>query len=179
MNIRKKTALLIIDTQLGNFIGDNPIYNGKNLLKKLRLLIKHARKVNIPIVFIQNMGGKDDPDEPGTPGFEIHPFLEPDMDDIIVQKKTPDSFYNTGLEQELVIREIEDLVIGGLQTEYCVDTTCRRAFSLGYKTILVEDAHSTWNSIFFTAEEIIKHHNDVLGSWFATLKKTKDVTFLV
>jgi nicotinamidase-related amidase len=38
---------------------------------------------------------------------------------------------------------ISKLVIVGMQIEFCVDTTCRRAFSIGYETILVEDAHST------------------------------------
>ena len=60
----------------------------------------------------------------------------------MVQKQTPDAFHETNLHSELESRGIRKLVIAGLQTEYCIDTTCRRASSLGYDIILVENAHS-------------------------------------
>jgi nicotinamidase-related amidase len=56
-----------------------------------------------------------------------------------------------------------------MQTEFCIDTTCRRAYSLGYEIILVEDAHSTWNNNVLQAPQIIAHHNLVLGDWFSKL----------
>ncbi|HEX3047657.1 MAG TPA: isochorismatase family protein, partial [Bacillota bacterium] len=62
-------------------------------------------------------------------------------------------------------------------TEFCVDTTCRRAFSLGYETTLVQDAHSTFHSKVLTAPQIIAHHNNVLGGWFVTLKSTGEIDF--
>ncbi|TQR10931.1 isochorismatase family protein [Psychrobacillus soli] len=61
---------------------------------------------------------------------------------------------------------MEHLVIAGIQSEVCVDTTCRRAFSKEYKVTLVSDAHSTWDSKEFLAQQIISLHNDVLR-WFA------------
>jgi len=79
------------------------------------------------------------------------------------------------LGRELDIRGIKKLVITGLQTEYCVDTTCRRAYSLGYDVVLVKDAHSTWDSGDLSAQQIIDHHNNVLGGWFVTLKNEEDV----
>lgn len=58
----------------------------------------------------------------------------------------------------------------------CIDTTCRRAFSLGYKVTLVSDAHSTWNSQVITAQQIINHHNSVLR-WFADVYSSRDIKF--
>ena len=95
----------------------------------------------------------------------------------MVQKPTPDSFHETNLHHQLGLRGIKKLIIGGLQTEYCIDTTCRRAVSLGYYVILVQDAHSTWDSPYFTAQQIIEHHNFVLGGWFATLNNESDIKF--
>lgn len=46
----------------------------------------------------------------------------------------------------LQARHIGNLVIAGNQTEYCIDTTCRHAASLGYNVTLVRDAHRTWDS---------------------------------
>jgi nicotinamidase-related amidase len=58
----------------------------------------------------------------------------------------------------------------------CVDTTCRRAFSLGYKVTLAQDAHSTWKTDHPTASQIIEHHNRVLR-WFANLKDSSKISF--
>ncbi|MFX1517847.1 MAG: isochorismatase family protein, partial [Promethearchaeota archaeon] len=99
----------------------------------------------------------------------------PHKRDLVIQKSTPDAFHDTSLKSELGSREIKEIIITGLQTEYCIDTTCRRAFSLNFEVTLVEDAHSTWDSDLLTAKQIISHHNAVLGGWFVTLKKTTDI----
>ena len=95
----------------------------------------------------------------------------------MVQKQTPDVFHETILHRELKSKGIKRLIVAGLQTEYCVDTTCRRAFTLGYDVIFVSDAHSTWDSPLFTAQQVIDHHNQVLGGWFATLKNEREIEF--
>ena len=171
------TALLLLDVQAGNFSGHNPIYNGDELLTRVKSLINKARTACMPIVFVQNSGGSGDPDEFGTAGWDIHASLKPVKGDIVIQKQTPDAFHNTMLCCELASRRIKKLVVAGLQTEYCIDTTCRRAFSLGYVTTLVDDAHSTWDSPLFTAQQIIDHHNYLLSGWFTTVKKERELTF--
>jgi len=169
------TAFLIIDMQVGNFSDPNPVYKGNELLAKVKSLIAKARSAQIPIIYIQNSGGKGDPDEYGTPGWEIHPIIQSAEGDMVIQKQTPDAFHETRLHDELKPREIKRLIIVGLQTEYCIDTTCRRAFTLGYEVTLVRDAHSTWDSSLLKAQEIITHHNHVLGGWFVTLKSEKEI----
>jgi len=171
------TALLIIDMQVGNFSEPDPVYRGNELLAKVKSLIAKARLAKIPIIYVQNNGGSGDPDAYGTTGWEIHPSTAPVQGDVVVQKGTPDAFHETNLHRELESKGIKKLVIAGLQTEYCIDTTCRRAFTLGYKVILVRDAHSTWDSPALTAQQIIKHHNRVLGGWFATLKNEEKIEF--
>jgi nicotinamidase-related amidase len=170
-------ALLIIDMQVGNFSEANPVYKGNELLTKIKRLITKGRSAQIPIIYVQNNGGSGDPDEYGTSGWEIHPSIAPIEGEIVVQKQTPDAFHETSLHRELKSKGIKRLIIAGLQTEYCVDTTCRRAFTLGYDVILVSDAHSTWNSPLLTAQQVIDHHNQVLGGWFATLKNERENKF--
>lgn len=168
-------ALLVIDVQVGNFIDPDPIYQGKELLLKISQITKRMRLSQVPIIYIQNNGGKGDPDEPRTPGWEIHPNIAPIKGDIIIEKSTPDAFYKTPLKSELVLRGVTRIMIVGLQTEFCIDTTCRKAFSLGFEVTLIEDAHSTWDSQLLTARQIISHHNDVLGGWFTKLKPTREI----
>ena len=66
----------------------------------------------------------------------------------------------------LAAEDVNDLLIMGAQTEVCVDTTCRRAFSLGFSATLVSDGHSTWDNATLTADQIIRHTNDTLAGWF-------------
>ena len=171
-----EVALLLIDMQLGNF-ASNPVHKATDLLARTRSLIQKARVSKVPIIYVQNNGGKGDPDEHGTEGWKIHPSVVPMKDDTLVQKETPDAFHRTNLREMLESRSVRKLIVAGLQTEYCVDTTCRRAFSLGYDVILVKDTHSTWDTPILTAEQVIQHHNSVLEGFFVTLKNEEELVF--
>ena len=160
--MQDRSALLIIDVQLGMFQNDAPVHKGEDLLSTIGGLIARARAAEIPVIYIQHSGGHGHRLEPGTPGWPIHPAIAPDDGESVVHKQYPDSFRETNLQEELRARGIGRLVIAGIQTEYCVDTTCRRASSLGYDVTLVEDAHSTWGTDHLRASQIIDHHNQVL-----------------
>ncbi|RIW34659.1 cysteine hydrolase [Bacillus salacetis] len=169
-------ALVIIDVQKGMFKEGEEVHNGVDLLKKLKILIENARNANTPIFYIQHNAPEGKTLESGKEGWEIHCDITPGPEDIVIQKTTPDSFLNTNLHEELALRNISHLLLTGIQTEVCVDTTCRRAFSLGYKATVISDAHSTWDSKDISAQHIINHHNSVLG-WFADVAPSKEIDF--
>jgi nicotinamidase-related amidase len=171
------TALLIIDVQLGMYEESDPVYRGEELLHTIGALIAKARADNAPVIYVQHSEAKGYPLHPEAPGWPIHPAIAPQEGDAVVHKRYPDSFQETDLQRELEAREIKHLVIAGIQTEYCVDTTCRRAFSLGYDVTLVQDGHSTWDSRDLQAAQIIAHHNTVLGGWFVKLKPASAIEF--
>jgi len=168
------TALLIIDVQMGMFFEDEPVYNGEKLLQTLSGLIDKARQADVPVIYIQH-NSKEFVE--GGPAWPIHPSIALVAGDVIVQKRNPDSFHETSLGDELEKMGIQKLVLGGLQTEYCVDTTCRRAYSLGYEVTLVEDGHSTWDNKHITAKQVIAHHNNTLDGWAVALKPAEDIQF--
>ena len=171
------TALLVIDMQMGNFEPPTPVFGDSDLLAKVGALIAQARATSVPVVHVQHCGSEGAIDQPGTPGWGIHPAIAPVKGDIVIQKRHPDAFQDTSLHRELESGGVEHLVVTGIQTEYCVDTTCRRAYSLGFRVTLVKDAHSTWDTDSLTAEQVIAHHNEVLGGWFAELKNARQVGF--
>ena len=176
-----KTALLIIDVQLGIFMRKNydgmAIYNEQLLLENLKTLINKAKTANAPVIYIQHMYENFPLMEKGQSLWEVHPDIKPEQNDIVVEKCHADAFYGSALNDTLVNLNATGLVITGLQTAYCVDTTCRRAHSMGYKNVLVSDGHSTLDSDILPAEKIIAHHNSVLGSQFAQLKTANEITF--
>jgi nicotinamidase-related amidase len=167
-------ALIIIDVQLAMFEDSNPVYQGEDLLEKIRALISKARSVGMPIIYVQHNAGPGKPLEPGKSGWDIHPLIKPEDKEVVIQKKTPDSFYCTTLQEELDSIGVKELIIAGIQTEICVDTTCRHAFSLGYKVTLLGDVHSTWHTDHLSAIQIIKHHNMILR-WFADVRDSNEV----
>ena len=171
------TALLVIDVQVGMFREANPVHRGKELLETLRGLIARARAGGVLVIYVQHSGAKTSFLAEGTPGWPIHPDIAPLPGDLIIHKRTPCSFCGTGLKEALDSRAIRNLVIAGIQSEMCVDTTTRSAFNFGYGVTLVEDAHTTFDRPYLPAEMISRHHSAVLGSWFAKLKKAREVSF--
>ena len=82
--------------------------------------------------------------------------------DIVVRKTTPDSFLRTDLENILIKNEVKHLIVTGYASEFCVDTTVRRAASLGYSVDLVSDAHTTHCKEHASGDQIRLHHNCTL-----------------
>ena len=174
-----KTALLIVDLQVAMFESesDPPIHDAHGLLQRAGELIARARAAGVPVIYVRHDGGPGDPLEAGRPGWDIHPVLEPAADEVIVEKRAPDSFFETELGELLAEQSIERLVIAGAQTDYCINATCRRAAALGYDTLLVADTHSTWGSGGKTAEQIIATYNAELGDLGVRLAPSGTVTF--
>ena len=143
--MKTSQALVILDAQANMFDEEFCIYKADRIIKVLSSLIEEARGKGVLVIYMRNNGGEGEPDEKGTPGWEIHPLLRPTAKDIVIDKQNPDAFENTSLKGYLEAQGIEQLVIAGMQTEMCVETSVRRAVELGYEIIVVEDGHSTFD----------------------------------
>lgn len=172
----QNTALLIIDAQVDMF-EPNPVYGSEQVLTTLESVLAQARQANLPVIFVQHNEAPGEPLEPETSGWYIHPALAPADGERVVQKTTPNSFYQTLLQQKLDELGSTHLIIAGMQTECCIDTTTRAAKSLGYDVTLVADGHSTFDSEVLTAVQIIAHHNDILTS-FADVVPARELSFI-
>jgi len=139
----------------------------RSVLPRIRTLIAKARVSAIPVIYIQHDGPKGHPLETHTKGWEIYPSLKPADGEHVIRKRESDSFFGTTLQRELEKRGITHLIVAGGMTEYCVDTTCRRAVSQGFDVTLAGDAHLTRNNEVLTAANIIAHHNFVLDGFSA------------
>lgn len=136
----------------------------------------------MPILFIQHDGPKGHPIEAETLAWAIHPSTLPMSGERVIRKKASDSFFETRLAEELNVGEISHLIVAGAMTEYCVDTTCRRAVTLGYDVTLAADAHLTRDTEALTAPQIIAHHNQLLDGFAAgghsiKVTPTAEITF--
>jgi len=142
-------ALLVIDIQ--NFFGRivRPIL--KNLLK----VIETCRQKDVPVVFTQH--GHTDPQSDGgvlgqwwgevilqgTMDWKFLPEIKIESKDKIVPKKRYSAFYETDLERFLRSKGIRDLVISGVMTNLCCETTARDAFMRDYRVFFLIDGTAT------------------------------------
>ena len=70
---------------------------------------------------------------------------------------------------------VPTLIVTGMKTQYCIDTTCRAAADLGYTVVLVSDAHTCMDTPQLTAPQIIAHHNATLAGPFVRLMSSDEV----
>lgn len=174
--MKKNTALLVIDVQNGMFLESYPVYDGDGLLERISGLIQKARASDVPVIYVQHNEGEGEPLETHSEGWHIHPKIAPARGEIIIQKQKPDSFHETNLQLELEALGIQKVVLAGLQTDFCIDATCRRATELGYQVTVVQDGHSTYSQRDQTASQIIERYNDQFRS-FAELLESSSIKF--
>lgn len=98
--MNSRTALLIIDVQRGLF--DEAYEEDKAVLECIVGLLGRARDQHIPILYIQHAGGPGHPLEAETAGWQIHPMIMPQPDDIRLRKQASDAFYETPLHNAAI-----------------------------------------------------------------------------
>ncbi|NHJ47659.1 MAG: cysteine hydrolase, partial [Asgard group archaeon] len=136
----EKTALIVIDVQVGLFRMKRPIYKAEELLENINKVTDKARKAGIPVIYVQHANKSKLAKE--TEGYNIHPSLKPQKEDPRYHKTVGSAFEETSLHEDLQKKGIETLVITGLMTNACINKNSRAAKKLGYKVILVSDGHS-------------------------------------
>ncbi|MCX7155022.1 MAG: cysteine hydrolase family protein [Rhodocyclales bacterium] len=140
------TALLIIDIQNDYFPGgamelEGSVEAGQQAAK----LIDAFRKKALPVIHVQHLSTRPGATffVPGTKGVEIHPCVSPGKGETIIRKNFPNSFRDTPLLQHLRDRKITRLVVAGMMTQMCIDTSVRAAADLGFECLLAHDACAT------------------------------------
>ncbi|WGF89702.1 cysteine hydrolase family protein [Marinivivus vitaminiproducens] len=156
------TALIVIDLQRGMFDPAQPAHDGEAVLARVAALLARARAAGVPVLHVRHDGGAGDPLQRDTPGWTIHPAVAPMGVEPVIDKDRSSAFHGTGLHERLQAGGIGRLVIAGMQTEFCIDTTCRAAHDLGYAVALVADGHTTFDTPDLSAAQVVAHHNRTL-----------------
>ena len=122
-----KTAFIIIDVQ--NILVETG-FEAEKLLEKIAYLQDQARKQQIEIIYMQHI---ETPEALTSEDWQLSPLLKRQADEKVFQKRYNSIFKETGLKEYLDQQGIEQLVLCGMQTEYCVDTSVKVGFEYGYK----------------------------------------------
>ncbi len=111
----------------------------------------------------------------GEPGAGIVPALAPLPGEVVIDKPGKGAFYATGLSGELERRGVRSLIVAGVTTEVCVQTTLREANDRGYDCLLIEDATESYFPSFKAATlDMIRAQGAIVG-WTATCAELGEV----
>jgi len=155
------TAILVIDMQQGLCEGPEAAYDCVGTIERINTVTRRAREAGRPVVFIQHESEQGYL-EHGSADWQLAQGLETEASDLRIRKTTPDSFLRTDLQDQLLAHGVTQLVVCGMHTEFCVDTTVRRALALGYPVTLVADAHTSAGNAALTPQQVVAHHNATL-----------------
>ncbi|MFE0596817.1 MULTISPECIES: isochorismatase family protein [Paenibacillus] len=119
---------------------------------------------------------------PGTEGINIHAAVAPRSDEKVIVN-TPDSFYQTELQQHLESIQAKRLVVCGMMSHICIDSTVRSASRLGYEVLLLSDACATrdieWDGTVIPAQTVHQTFMASLQDTFAQVRNTSCLNELI
>lgn len=173
------TALMLVDIQNDYFPGGNcELYQSGLAAEQAARALSYFRKKRMPVFHVQHIALKPDSTFflPNTRGAEIHASVLPAPGEPIVVKHAPDSFFDTELSRLLEEKNVTQLVVCGMMSHMCIDTTVRSAKRLGYAVTLLHDACATkdlvWNDSRIPAEIVHGAFMAALDGTFATVVTT-------
>ncbi len=162
-----KEALLIIDVQNDYFPGGtNELPGSIEAERMIQKLLLESRQTGRTVIYVKHLNSEGCGFlVEGTHGAEIASCIAPLPGEKVITKRCPSSFLGTDLYQYLLENGIEQLVVCGMMSHMCVDTTVRAAMDYGIKVRLVSDACATmaltWNGITYSADLV---HNVFMAS---------------
>jgi nicotinamidase-related amidase len=164
LHIQDNAALIVVDVQEGF---DDEAFAGKRnnpeADRNIEAIIKVWEQARRPIVVVQhNSISAGSVLNPSKPGNALKSYVKRVKPDLAVTKSVNSAFYGTpDLDQWLKSSDIHQIVIVGIQTNMCCETTARMAGNLGYDVIFVPDAMHTFDAtgpdgVVISADEITR-----------------------
>ena len=166
-----KTALLVIDVQQA-MIDEHPARMDEFMLN-LKLLIDTAHQSGTEVIYVRHDGGEGDVLAYGTSGWQLEKSLHPRAEERVFDKRFGSAFRQTGLSDYLAEREISRLVVCGMQTEYCIDTSVKVAFEFGYDVVIPAGGTTTYANPFLSGDKLIHYYERMI--WNEPLAKVIDM----
>jgi nicotinamidase-related amidase len=174
-------ALLIIDIQNDYFPGGAmELAGSEEAARNAAKVLQEFRRRGWPVVHVQHVSVRPGAMFflPNTPGVEIHASVAPGEGETVFQKHYPNCFRETPLLEHLRRHNIRQLVVAGMMTHMCVDTTVRAAFDLGFECVLIHDACATrklsFGDVTVAAGQVQASYLAALGGAFAKLQSAED-----
>ena len=165
-----KTALLVVDIQ--NDLIENLPYQIQNFLFIWQKLITSCREKGVEVIYVRH---HDEELVFDSHGWKIYDGVAPKAGEKIFDKQYNSAFKETSLQEYLASQAFNHLVIIGMATDYCIDTTVKVAFELGYQVTIPKNGTTTFDSDFLTAKQLQKHYEAIWHNRFAKVKTIEEI----
>lgn len=153
-------VLLLVDAQ--KEITNERLYKFSEFVSAVKLLIKAARENGVEVIFVRHDDGAGTSMTKGAEGFELYDKFAPERDEKIFDKTVNSPFKDTGLAEYLSSKNEKEIIVAGLQTDYCIDAAVKCGFERGYKIIVPRYANTTFDNRYMTAEKSCEYYNDFM-----------------
>ena len=150
-------------------------HDGEAVVDRIAGLVAKARASGTPVFFVRHQEGENM--KPGAPGFPFGDKLTPQAGDDLTVKTKSSAFHGTDFDAKLKKAGVSELIITGMQSEYCVTSAIRGAYERGYAITLVCDAHSTGDTKVAKAKDIVAIVNDTTAGSFGKVVPASEVVF--
>ncbi|GAA2231544.1 hypothetical protein GCM10010232_17650 [Streptomyces amakusaensis] len=157
-------ALVLVDAQRAFLSGSDAVPGAEELVERLSALLERARAAGALVAHLRNDGEPGAPDEPGTPGWELHLPVRLSPDEHLVPKDSDDGFEGTALGALLDERGVRRVAIAGVLSEMCVSATAAGALERGLEVVLPRDGHATYGLDAIPASVVSRVAEHALGS---------------
>ncbi len=175
-------ALLLVDFQNDYFPGGAMELAGSpEAAARAANLLRTFRRRGFPVVHLQHVSTRPGATFflPGTPGCEVHGSVAPAPGEAVFRKGHPNGFRETGLLAHLRGLGVSHLVIAGMMTHMCIDSTARAAADLGFRCLLAGDACATralpFEGALVAAENVQAAFLAALDGPFATVSSAAEI----
>lgn len=148
-------VLLVVDVQ--HLIVTPDLYHYDLFVNSVRQLLHFARKNNTEIIYIRHDDGVEL--TKGADGFDIFDDFAPLPGDEIFDKHFNSAFKGTGLTAYLHSKNENQIMIVGLQTDYCIDATIKCGFEHGFEMIVPADCNTTVANEYLSGEQSYRYYN--------------------
>ncbi|CYU74538.1 TPA: cysteine hydrolase [Streptococcus suis] len=165
-----KSALLVIDIQ--NLLVEEKPYAIAERLTLWQDSLAQARQAGLEVIHVRH---HDQELVKGTADWEIHSTVAPLASEKIFDKTFNSAFKETGLHAYLQEKGIEQLIIMGMATNFCIDTTVKVAFEYGYQLAIIKDGTTTGYSGKLDAEDLIDHYQNIWSWNFAQVDRLENI----
>lgn len=149
-------ALIIVDMQTA-LVEAEP-YNRSVVIENIKALLNICRNRDIPVIYIQHDGGHSDELEHGSIGWTIYKDIAPLAGEKVFEKKFNSAFRQTQLNSYLDELAIKNIILCGMQTEYCLDVTCKVAFEFGYDVTIPHATTTTFDNDFASGKALSEYY---------------------
>jgi len=175
-------ALLLVDIQLDYFPGGAfPLVAPEAAASAARRVLDAFREAGDRVVHVFHVAAEADATffVPGTPGLAFHPLVAPIDGEDVVEKHEPNSFVGTDLAEILAKAEVTELVIVGMMSSMCIDSTTRAASERGFDVTVVADACTapdlTFGAVSIPGATVHASFMAALDGSFATVVSSADL----